>query len=90
MGTGRSSGTLCNGCVGTVLAARQVWFAPAGVRIRQRPARLASRGLAGPRPGRRLAVGYSAAVFSDLVDVARTSSSKAAAMAASRPAMTCW
>ena len=52
MGTGRSSGTFCNGCVDTVLAACQVWFAPAGVRIRQWPARLASRAFPGSGPGR--------------------------------------
>jgi len=37
--------------VDTVPAARQVWFAPAGARIRQWPALLASPGLAVHRPG---------------------------------------
>jgi hypothetical protein len=51
MGARRSSGTLRLNCgVDTVPAARQVWFAEAGVRIRRWPAGLASRGLAARHP----------------------------------------
>ncbi len=58
MGIRRSSGTLrLKCCVDTVHVARQVSLAPAGVRIRQWPARLTSPGLAARRPSRRLAGG---------------------------------
>jgi hypothetical protein len=47
----RSSGTLvANCCVDTVPAARLVWLVPAGVRIRQWPAQLASRAWAALDP----------------------------------------
>jgi class 3 adenylate cyclase len=50
MDSSRSSRNLCCDCrADTVPAARPVSLAPAGVRIRQWPARLASRGLAAIR-----------------------------------------
>jgi hypothetical protein len=49
MGTRRSSGPCGSTAVSTQCTpARQVWFAEAGVRIRQWPARMASRGPAAP------------------------------------------